>query len=302
VLEDLPDLAFRTALLAAGVTDDELRRLRAQHRLTALRPGAYIASDDPRLDDAIARHVLTVRAAVQSVAPGTVVSHVSAAALHGLTLWGVPLDRVHLTRDRRSGGRCTLLRHVHTAALSDDEVTDVDGTAVTSIDRTLADLARTLPFEPALVTADAALYRHRTTSAAFTAAVARAAGRPGSPPARRVALAAEARSESPGETRSRVAILRAGLPVPTLQYEVPELRARTDFYWPEFRTVGEFDGKVKYGRGLRPGQTSGDVVYAEKLREDALRDLGYQVVRWTWGELWPFDAVFERIRRAFARA
>jgi hypothetical protein len=40
VLEDLPDLAFRTALLAAGVTDDELRRLRAQHRLTALRPGA----------------------------------------------------------------------------------------------------------------------------------------------------------------------------------------------------------------------------------------------------------------------
>jgi hypothetical protein len=90
--------------------------------------------------------------------------------------------------------------------------------------------------------------------------------------------------------------------VPTLQYEVPELRARTDFYWPEFRTVGEFDGKVKYGRGLRPGQSSGDVVYAEKLREDALRDLGYQVVRWTWGELWPFDAVFERIRRAFARA
>jgi hypothetical protein len=301
VLEDLPDLAFRPELLAAGMTDDELRRLRAERRLTAVRPGAYVASDDPRLDDAVARHVLTVRAAVQNVAPGAVVSHASAAALHGLTLWGVPLDRVHLTRDRRSGGRCTALKHVHTAALADDEVADVGGIAVTSIDRTLADLARTLPFEPALVTADAALYRHRTDPSAFAATGARAAGRPGSPPARRVALAADPRSESPGETRSRVAILRAGLPLPTLQFEVPALRTRTDFYWPEFNTVGEFDGKVKYGRLLRPGQTPGDVVFAEKRREDALRDLGFEVVRWTWDELWPFDEVVGRIRRAFAR-
>jgi hypothetical protein len=59
---------------------------------------------------------------------------------------------------------------------------------------------------------------------------------------------------------------------------------------------------VKYGRALRPGQTAGDVVFAEKRREDALRDLGFQVVRWTWDELWPFDEVVERIRRAFARA
>jgi hypothetical protein len=67
--------------------------------------------------------------------------------------------------------------------------------------------------------------------------------------------------------------------------KVPELGVRTDFYWEEFRTVGEFDGKAKYGRDLRPGQDPGEAVYREKRREDALRDLGLQVVRWTWDEL-----------------
>ena len=56
--------------------------------------------------------------------------------------------------------------------------------------------------------------------------------------------------------------------------------------------AGEFDGKVKYGRLLKVGETAGDVVYREKLREDALRDLGWQMVRWTWSDL------CERTRRA----
>jgi hypothetical protein len=190
---------------------------------------------------------------------------------------------------------------VHTAGLDPDEVVDVDGIPVTSVPRTVADLARLLPFEPALVVADAALHRDRVTPAALADAVARAAGRRGSPPARRVAAAADGRAENPGETRSRIAIARARLPPPTLQHEVPELRARTDFYWEEFRTVGEFDGKVKYGRSLRPGEDPGEAVYREKLREDALRDLGLKVVRWTWGELDTFTAPADRLRRAFAR-
>ena len=301
MLDDLSDLVFRPALRAAGITDDELRQLRVQRRLTVVRRGAYVPSDDPRLDDAVSRHALSVRAAARHLSPDAVVSHASAAVLHVLTLWEVPLKRVHVTRDRRSGGRCTPQLHVHTAALEADEVVEVDGIAVTSPARTLADLARTLPFEPALVVADAALYRGPVTPAAFADAVARAAGRRGSPPARRVAAAAVDRAESPGETRSRIAIARAGLPPPALQYKVPELRVRTDFYWEEFRTVGEFDGKVKYGRSLRPGEDPGEAVYREKRREDALRDLGLKVVRWTWDELDSFLAPTDRIRRAFGR-
>jgi len=302
VLDDVSDLVFRPALRAAGFTDDELRRARTQRKLTVVRRGAYVPSDDPRLDDAAARHALVVRATARNLAPDAVVSHVSAAVLHGLTLWDVPLDRVHVTRNRRSGGRRTKVLHVHTAGLDGDEIVEIDGIAVTSVPRTLADLARTLPFEPALVVADAALYREKATPAAFAEAVARSAGREGSPPARRVVASADYRAESPGETRSRLAIARCGLPPPALQYEVPELRVRTDFYWEEFRTVGEFDGKVKYGRGLRPGEDPGEAVYREKRREDALRDLGLKVARWTWDELHTFTAPADRLRRAFARS
>ena len=52
------------------------------------------------------------------------------------------------------------------------------------------------------------------------------------------------------------------------------------------RLLGEFDGRVKYGRLLRPGQTPGDVVWAEKLREDALRrTTGFGMERLVWADL-----------------
>ena len=51
------------------------------------------------------------------------------------------------------------------------------------------------------------------------------------------------------------------------------------------RRVGEFDGRMKYGRFRRPGETAEDAVHREKLREDALRDQGWQVARWIWDDL-----------------
>ncbi|HET9117119.1 MAG TPA: hypothetical protein VFN75_03425, partial [Pseudonocardiaceae bacterium] len=62
------------------------------------------------------------------------------------------------------------------------------------------------------------------------------------------------------------------------------------------RTVGEFDGKSKYGRLLRPGQDPAEVVYAEKLREDAIRAQTWEVVRWTWADLRDFTPTAARIR------
>lgn len=96
------------------------------------------------------------------------------------------------------------------------------------------------------------------------------------------------------------------VPAPTLQYEVldhcSQLVGRCDFAWLERRTVGEFDGEVKYGRFLRPGETIEEAVLREKLREDAIRDQGWQVVRWTWDDLWTPQVIEDRILRAFDRA
>jgi hypothetical protein len=41
------------------------------------------------------------------------------------------------------------------------------------------------------------------------------------------------------------------------------LIARVDFHWKEHQTVGEFDGKTKYGRLLKPGQRIEDVIFKE---------------------------------------
>jgi predicted transcriptional regulator of viral defense system len=113
------------------------------------------------------------------VSADAVVSHVSAAALHGLTMWDVDLRRVHVTVSRPSGGRRTRLLHVHPATLDPDQLTQVDGLACTTIAQTVVDVARTLPFEHALVVADAARHRHRVSAAQLAAAVERVAGRRG---------------------------------------------------------------------------------------------------------------------------
>jgi hypothetical protein len=234
------------------------------------------------------------------------VSHAPAAVLHRLPLWATPLDRVHVTRNRRSGGRRSRYLHLHAAALDVDETELVGGVRVTTVARTIADLARAVPFEPALVPADAALHRRLVTPADLEEAVERSSNRRGNAAARRVLSFADGGGQSPGETRSRVALLRAGLPPPRLQRafyaNTGEFIGRVDFDWDEYGCVGEFDGEVKYGRELQPGQDPGVVVVREKLREDALRDLGRQVVRWIWAELSRFEVVVDRLERAFRRS
>lgn len=288
-------VALRADLLADGLTPDELRRRRRRGELASVRRGAYVTGDDPRLTEAVAVHRLRVEAAVRQLGPAAVVSHVSAAVLLGLSCWGLPLDRVHVTRNRRSGARTGPDLVVHAAALDPDEILTLGGVTLTAPARTVVDIGRRIGFERAVAVADAALHRPRrdrpplVTSAELATQLVRGARRPGLPAARRVVAFADGRSESVGESRSRVAIHRAGLPPPVLQWEVfaPDgvLLGRVDLAWPRSRTVGEFDGRIKYGRLLRPGQAPGDAVYAEKRREDALRAMGLTVVRWGWQDL-----------------
>ena len=301
---DLAGLRLRPELLAFGYSDDDLRRLRRSGEIERVRRGAYVPAVDERLRKRETRHLLAVRAAVAQLPAVSVVSHVSAPVLHGLPVWNLPLDRVHVTRDGTSGGHRRRDLHVHCTPLQPDEITTVGGVPVTTPARTLADLARTTPFEEAVAVADAALYKEVVGRDALEHAVHRAARRPGNHKARRATAFAAEGGESVGESRSRVLLARFQVPAPVLQWEVPTPSrvGRADFAWPERRTVGEFDGRIKYGRLLRPGQDPGDAVFEEKLREDAIRDTGLRVVRWVWHELDSFGDVVERVWRAFAAA
>ncbi len=294
---------MRSRLRAEGFSDHELRRMLRAGELSVLRPGAYVAGPAP--DEPSGRHLLRVHAAVAVLSVGAVVSHVSAAVVHGLPVWGLPLDVVHVTRARRrSGGRRGSRVHVHSAPLDPDEIVVVDGIAVTSVARTLVDLARLAPFEQTVVTADSALHRHLVDRPTLDAALERRPRWPGLPAARRALAFADPRSVNPGESRSRVAIARAGLPIPVLQWVVRTAAGlfvgEVDFGWPGLRTVGEFDGRVKYGRDLRPGQDPAEVLYAEKLREEALRGEDLGMVRWGWTDLGArFTPVAHRLRDRF---
>jgi len=299
--DDQAPLLLRPALLAAGFSAGELRRDRRRGSLAVVRRGAYVRAGDRRLEDPVTRHALLIAAEVRRVAPSAVVSHVSAAVLHGLPVWGVSLDQVHVTRARPSGARAGRTVSVHSAPLASAQITCVDGVATTCPARTVVDLARTVLLESAVVTIDAALRRGLVTRATLDDALRRAIGWPGVPAARTAVAFGDGLAASVGESRSRVALERHGLPAPTLQWEVwhgAELIGRVDFAWPERGTVGEFDGRIKYGRLLRPGQEPGDAVFDEKLREDKLRAAGLRVVRWVWKDLAAFAGVANRLRDA----
>ena len=72
--------------------------------------------------------------------------------------------------------------------------------------------------------------------------------------------------------------------------------ARVDFVVGECVVV-EFDGAMKYA-----GAAGRDALVREKAREDALRELGFEVVRITWADLDHPERIVARIRRAVARA
>lgn len=297
--ERAPELQLRRDAVQDGWSDDELGRLVRSGELSRLRRGAYVNGVLPT--DAAASHRLLVRATVAGLRRPAVVSHQSAAVLLGLPLWDVPLDRVHVTRRPRAWNDTSPVLCCHVARLREDEVVEVDGMQVTGPVRTALDLARSLPHEAAVVALDAALRLDLLSKEDLRTRLFDIAGAPGSRSATRAVLFADGRSESVGESRSRVVLQRWKLAPSALQFEVRTaaggMIGRTDFAWEEHRLVGEFDGRIKYGRLLRPGQDAGDAVFREKEREDAIRDEGWGVVRWTWADLHRPDRFAAKVRR-----
>jgi hypothetical protein len=296
-------LVLRRQALADGLSDDELGRLTRRREWRRLRRGAYVDGTIPV--EVAARHQMLVQATLSGLRRPAVVSHQSAAVLQGLRLWGVPLSRVHVTRRPPAWNDSGTTLVTHVGRIRDGDIEVVGGVPVTSAARTAVDLARGQPFEVAVVVLDAALRDRLVDSVGLREALAAIEGAPGTRSAARAVGFADGRSESVGESRSRVLLHRLGLAPSTLQLEVRaaggRLVGRADFGWEEQRIVGEFDGRVKYGRLLRPGQDPGDVVFDEKLREDEIRDEGWGVVRWTWGDLAVPGRVGDRVGRALAR-
>lgn len=131
---------------------------------------------------------------------------------------------------------------VHRDALDRGDVVRCRGLLVTSPARTATDLARWAPtLTEAVVAADALCRRHRLDPAAVLVAPAGVRGAGRLPEVRALT---DPLSESPMETRIRLAVVLAGLPPPVLQHPVlvDGHRYRLDLSYPELRLAFEFDG------------------------------------------------------------
>lgn len=304
----MDDVIAAGDLIAQGLNPNEVRSLVRRGTLTRLRHGSYLLGPlDPDEDDpgGYLAHRRLIDASLKHLDPGAVLSHGSAAVLHGLPIWRHSIMSAHVTRDGNEGGERRRHVHVHKTPVSLEDITTVNGIAVTTLARTVADLGRSTPLMESVAMGDQALRSGLVPD--DLQRVLRGMKRwPGVRSARTMVDLIDARSESPGESASRVRMVQDGIPVPELQRvildEHGEFVARVDFAWEEHRTVGEFDGAVKYGTLLRPGQTVVDVLEEQDRREDAIRRAGWEIARWGWPQLGQPGEVALRIRAAFGRS
>jgi hypothetical protein len=283
-----------TELLELGVSRHVVDHAVRQGSLVRLRRNVVA---DPAVWRAAApweRHALRARGTARAWRRADfALSHHSALAVLALPFHGVD-DRVHLARQREGSGRSGAATQIH-ASVPPAFVTAVDDVPVVRPALACLQVAALFGVEAGLVSADGVLRADPRADLVAALAVSRLGN--GVHRAATVVLHADGRSESAGESRTRWLMHALALPVPELQAEIgtPDgWSARVDFLFRDQRVVVEFDGMVKY-------LTSEDL-RREKVREDRLRELGYEVVRITWADLTRPETVKARILAAFARA
>lgn len=279
---------FAEALGAGYARRDVTRLVRAGVWLR-IRRGAYVYADTWAALDEVGRHRVRCSAVLRSLGDAVCLSHISGVVRHGIDLWGSPLDKVHVTRLDGGPGRIEGDVVHHEGFWTDQDVVEVDGQKVMRAERCVLEAASRSNPEVGLCLLDAGLRREAFSQAALRDRYSLMQHWPFMHRVAALVPLADGRSGSIGESRGRWLFARFGLPAPVLQYAVhrPDgtLIGLTDWGWPDHGVLGEFDGRVKYGRLLRPGQQPGDAVFEEKRREDELREAtGARMIRVVWDD------------------
>lgn len=285
-----PQAADPRRTRARGVGARQFDRQRAAGALRQVHRGAYVRKAD--WDGAFTeeRHLLRVIAAVQAMrGSATVASHTSAAVANDLPLFRLQPRRVHFTGAATAGLVTTngdIARHRVDVPLADRSVEH--GIPCTSLSRTVFDVVRGASEETGLALADAAFRRVAWDAetrrydpdaadefrAGLQERIARAPGGRGIRRARRIIALADGRAQLPGESVSRLYLLRLGFAVPRLQVPVPAPSGRdyqVDFGIDDAPAWGEFDGEGKYTDPALMSELGCGVIAREKEREDWIR-------------------------------
>lgn len=258
-------------LVALGLGEHGIYERVHTKRLLRLHRGVYAVGHDQL------RREGYFLGAVMACGPGAVLSHASAAELCSLRGSGSGL--IDVTVPSRSGRpRRKGIRVHRSGRLGAAEVTTKDGIPVTTVARTLLDLADVLSNQALKRAVDESEYQRLFNLTALQAVV-------NANPGRRGVRLLKAAADPPHLTRSELEnrfltfLKRHDFPAPRTNHRV--LGYEVDAFWPEAKLAVELDGYAAHG--------TRKAFQADRERDRRLLSAGYRPVRVT-----PLDLGNER--------
>jgi very-short-patch-repair endonuclease len=277
----------RRQLLEFGTAPQAIRHRLERGRLHPVHRGVY----------AVGHRVLTVDgiriAATLAAGAGAVLSHRAAAALWELRA----SDALEVTLERSHRPLRGL--RIHHLPLAADEVTTVRAIPVTTVPRTLFDLAAVLPRHQVERAINEAEVRPLTDPLSLADLVSRYPRRAGIATIKAILArlsAGTARTRSELEARFLDFLRRARLPRPEVNASlfVAGRSIECDFLWRERRVIAELDGWKAHGTAA--------AFERDRARDRMLSARGWRLVRITWRQLHDdADAVASDLRKILAR-
>jgi len=254
----------RAELLAAGITPEQIKQRKRRGTLIPIHRGVYrVGHHAPSVE---ARYL----AAVKACGDDAVLCGRAAAHIWGLLRGSIPAPEL-LARSHRQVAGVT----VHRARASRPESTDRRGIPITTVPRTLVDLADCLPENQLARACHEAQVLYRTTPEQVEAVLA---GRPtatGTGTLRRILCGDVPVTLSKLESRFLARLKEGGLPLP--ESNRPAGGRRVDCRWPEHRLTVELDG-YRYHHSRHAWEQ-------DRQREREARGRGDEFRRYTWADV-----------------
>jgi very-short-patch-repair endonuclease len=271
----------RAQLLAAGVSAEAIKRRVHKGVLFAQHPGVYRVGHRAPSIEAV------YMAAVLACGVAALLCGRAAAHLFGLVKGVVPKPEVITTTERRVAGvrtrRCRSLDH--------RDATTFRGIAVTTVPRTLVDLAAVLSLDELARACHEAGVLYGTTPAQVDAVLARRPNSPGVATLKRVLHGDVHVTLSALERRFLERLRENGLELPQTNRVVDG--RRVDCRWPERRLTVELDGYRFHA--------SRHAWEQDRRREREARARGDEFRRYTYGDVFDEPLLMLRELRELVR-
>lgn len=222
-----------------------------------------------------------LRAAIFTL-PDAIVSHEAAGELHGLR--HVPRDRPTVTVPVQAAHACGVVTVRRSDDIRSSHRTEVGGFPVTTVARTVVDLAAVLRLRELEQIVDGVLSDRRTTHPEIRQVHEQVARR-GKPGVAAMRDLLDEREREPGmgfselERRFMRLLRDADLELPISQATVPWLSPweRVDFAYPDHRLAVEVDGAAFH--------LDQEAWERDRRRDQAAAAAGWQVLRFTWRQV-----------------